>query len=79
MKFIFHQEKKLFTADLAVGFNIIKFDYQVLQPYTIRDMNKNKTFYILADIHSRLGYRLSLNHIAMKTLNVEKAQMDSNH
>ncbi len=65
--------EKLFTADLVVGFNIIRFDYQVLQPYTVRDMKKNKTFDILADIHSRLGYRLSLNHIAMKTLNVEKS------
>ncbi|MDR4504065.1 MAG: DEAD/DEAH box helicase [Candidatus Scalindua sp.] len=64
--------EKLRSADLVVGFNVIRFDYTVLQPYTIHDLQKIKTFDILADIHTRLGYRLSLNHLAMRTLKVEK-------
>lgn len=64
--------EKLRSADLVVGFNVIRFDYTVLQPYTIHDLQEIKTFDILADIHTRLGYRLSLNHLAMRTLKVEK-------
>ncbi len=64
--------EKLRSADLVVGFNVIRFDYTVLQPYTVHDLHKIQTFDILSDIHRRLGYRLSLNHLAMKTLKVEK-------
>ncbi len=64
--------EKLRSADLVVGFNVIRFDYTVLQPYTVHDLKNIRTFDILADIHKRLGYRLSLNHLAMKTLKVEK-------
>ena len=64
--------EKLRSSDLVVGFNVIRFDYTVLQPYTIHDLKEIATFDILADIHTKLGYRLSLNHLAMKTLKVEK-------
>ncbi len=64
--------EKLRSADLVVGFNVTRFDYTVLQPYTVHDMKGIRTFDILTDIHKRLGYRLSLNHLAMNTLKVEK-------
>ncbi len=66
---------KLFKmADLVVGFNIKRFDYKVLSAYTdINILTKLPTFDILEDIHKRLGFRLSLNHLAVNTLNTEKA------
>lgn len=63
---------KLKSSDLVIGFNVISFDYTVMQPYTIYDLKKIRTFDILADIKARLGYRLSLNHLANQTLKVEK-------
>ena len=65
--------EKLRTADLAVGFNIIGFDYTVLQPYSDFDLQEIKTFDMLVDVKKNLGFRLSLNHLAQHTLNAEKS------
>ena len=65
--------EKLHTADLAVGFNIIGFDYTVLQPYSDFDLQEIKTFDMLVDVKKNLGFRLSLNHLAQHTLNAEKS------
>ena len=59
---------KLRTADLAVGFNIIGFDYTVLQPYSDFDLQEINTFDMLVDIRKRLNFRLSLKHLAQNTL-----------
>ena len=64
---------KLRTADLAVGFNIIGFDYTVLQPYSDFDLQDINTFDMLVDVKKKLGFRLSLNHLAQHTLNAEKS------
>ena len=64
---------KLRTADLAVGFNIIGFDYTVLQPYSDFDLQEINTFDMLADVKKQLGFRLSLNHLAQHTLNAKKS------
>ena len=56
-------------ADLIVGFNIKKFDYSVLGAYTGKDLRSLPTFDILEDVHRRLGFRLSLDHLAKETLN----------
>ena len=64
---------KLRTADLAVGFNIIGFDYTVLQPYSDFDLQEINTFDKLIDVKKKLGLRLSLNHLAQHTLNAEKS------
>ena len=64
---------KLRTADLAVGFNIIGFDYTVLQPYSDFDLQEINTFDMLVDVKKQLGFRLSLNHLAQYTLNAEKS------
>ena len=55
-------------ADLVVGFNIRKFDYSVLGAYTNWDLKELPTFDILEDVHRRLGFRLSLDHLASETL-----------
>jgi len=59
-------------ADLIVGFNIKRFDYGVLEAYTPRDLLGLKTFDILEDVYRRLGFRLSLDHLARETLKREK-------
>ena len=79
-EFFIYEEKdsaklveKLRTADLAVGFNIIGFDYTVLQPYSDFDLQEINTFDMLVDVKKNLGFRLSLNHLAQHTLNAEKS------
>jgi DEAD/DEAH box helicase domain-containing protein len=63
---------KLKTADLIVGFNITDFDYNVLKGYSSFRLAQLPTFDILQEISQQLGYRLSLNHLAHKTLNRAK-------
>jgi DEAD/DEAH box helicase domain-containing protein len=63
---------KLKTATLIVGFNIADFDYNVLKGYSSFRFGELPTFDILQEISRQLGYRLSLNHLAHKTLNREK-------
>ncbi len=68
-----HLIQMLQTADPIVGFNIKRFDYQVLGAYTdIEKLINLPTFDILEDIHKRLGFRLSLDHLALNTLNKGK-------
>jgi DEAD/DEAH box helicase domain-containing protein len=64
---------KLRTADLVVGFNVIGFDYTVLQPYSDFDLQEINTFDMLVDVKKLLNFRLSLNHLAQHTLNAKKS------
>ncbi len=65
--------EKLRSADLVVGFNVIGFDYTVLQPYSDFDLQEINTFDMLVDVKKNLGFFLSLNHLAQYTLNAEKS------
>lgn len=58
----------LAEADLVVGFNIKRFDFKVLRPYTTLDLDSLPVFDILEEVHRRLGYRLGLDHLAEETL-----------
>jgi len=64
---------KLKTADLVVGFNVIGFDYTVLQPESSIDLHDLPTFDMLVDVKQKLGFRLSLDHLAGQTLNAKKS------
>jgi DEAD/DEAH box helicase domain-containing protein len=64
--------ERLQNFDLVVGFNIKRFDYRVLGAYTALDFRTLPTFDILEDIHRRLGFRLSLGHLAEQTLGKAK-------
>ena len=70
--------EKLRTADLVVGFNILRFDYTVLQPYLRKlhldfDLKEEiNTFDMLDDIYELLHFRLSLKHLAQHTLGEDK-------
>jgi len=60
--------ERLFRAPAVVGFNSRRFDYGVLRAYTARDLAKLPTFDLLEEIHRKLGYRLSLDHLGTHTL-----------
>lgn len=60
-------------ADLVVGFNVKSFDYKVLSAYTTEDLEELPTFDILDDLRGRLGFRLSLDHLAFHTLGEKKS------
>ncbi|MFW6147180.1 MAG: DEAD/DEAH box helicase [Thermodesulfobacteriota bacterium] len=63
----------LHSADLVVGFNIKRFDYAVLKPYTSVNLAALPTFDILEEIFTKLGYRISLDHLAQETLKRQKS------
>ena len=59
-------------CDLVVGFNVKRFDFRVLGGYSDFNFDSLPTLDILEEIHNRLGYRLSLDHLARVTLGKEK-------
>jgi len=63
----------LARVDLVIGFNLKRFDFKVLEPYTSQDLDKIPAFDILEDIYNRLGFRLSLDHLVKETLNKGKS------
>ncbi len=65
--------KRLQQAELVIGFNIIRFDYTVLQPFADFDLKQLPTLDMLLHVQKRLSHRLSLDSIAIATLNVGKS------
>jgi DEAD/DEAH box helicase domain-containing protein len=63
---------RLFGADLVVGFNSRRFDYEVLRAYTTRPLESLPTFDLLEELHRQLGHRVSLAHLAESTLEMSK-------
>jgi hypothetical protein len=64
--------KELQRADLVVGFNNLRFDYEVLHAYTALDLRQLPTLDMLVDLQASLQHRLSLDAIATGTFGVEK-------
>jgi DEAD/DEAH box helicase domain-containing protein len=64
---------ELANADLVVGFNVLSFDYEVLQPYTDYPLHSLPTVDMLQDVHKQLGFRLSLQALAEATLGAGKS------
>ncbi|MBW8876745.1 MAG: DUF1998 domain-containing protein [Acidobacteria bacterium] len=62
------------AATLVIGYNIRRFDYQVLAGYTGEDFARLlPTLDLLEDVHSRLGFRVGMGHLAQETLGTAKS------
>ncbi len=65
--------EELRRADLVVGFNILRFDYEVLTGHNeFFDPTQIPTLDMLVELMKALPHRLSLDSIATATLGVEK-------
>ncbi|HLX68053.1 MAG TPA: ribonuclease H-like domain-containing protein [Verrucomicrobiae bacterium] len=64
--------RELQRADLVVGFNNLRFDYEVLHGYTPLDLRQLPTLDMLIELQNKLQHRLSLDSIATATFGVEK-------
>jgi DEAD/DEAH box helicase domain-containing protein len=60
-------------ARLVVGFNQLRFDYEVLTAYTSDDLRSLPNLDILVEVEATLGHRLSLDHLAKFTLGQQKS------
>ena len=64
---------ELKSADRVIGFNTIKFDYEVLRPYAPNEnFRALRSIDILQDVFRTLNFRLSLDSIARATLGTSK-------
>ena len=64
--------RELQRADLIVGFNQLRFDFEVLHAYTALDMRYLPTLDMLLELQKTIEHRLSLDAIATATFGVEK-------
>ena len=63
---------ELMRADLVVGFNNLRFDYEVLHGYTVFDLRQVPTLDMLVELQKAINHRLSLDSIATTTLGVSR-------
>ncbi len=62
------------AATLVVGFNVRRFDYEVLRPYAGAPLTRSvPTVDILESLYQSLGFRLSLDSVAAATLGRSKS------
>jgi DEAD/DEAH box helicase domain-containing protein len=66
--------RALAAAPLVVGFNLLRFDYAVLEPHAPEfSFRKLPTVDLLLKIYEQLSYRVSLDNLARATLNAPKS------
>lgn len=68
-----HLVEDLFSASRTIGFNIRRFDYEVLRRYTRRPLKDLPTLDLLEEVHRVAGHRVSLGSLLKGTLRTSKA------
>ncbi len=63
----------LFTADRVVGYNLLGFDYAVLQPYTKKNLGTLPTLDLMRELEKKLGFRVKLDSVVHATLGARKS------
>ncbi len=64
----------LSEADLVIGYNLLGFDYPVLQQYTQAvELANLPTLDMMVEIQKRIGFRIGLDAVASATLQVGKS------
>jgi DEAD/DEAH box helicase domain-containing protein len=61
------------SADLVVGYNLIRFDYEVLRAYTDDPLENLPTVDMMVDLKRALGWRPKLDSVASATLDEQKS------
>ena len=64
--------KELRTADCVIGFNILGFDYEVLEGYTLFDFSQVPTLDLMTQVEKNIGKRIGLDALAVETFGVGK-------
>lgn len=66
---------EILSAIHVIGFNVLRFDYEVLRPYGLSLTSElaQRTTDILTHVYDALGFRISLNNLAEATLQEEKS------
>jgi DEAD/DEAH box helicase domain-containing protein len=64
--------EELRRADLVVGYNVLRFDYAVVEAYVPLDLSLAPTADLMLDIQEAVGHRVSLDEVAESTLGVNK-------
>ena len=65
--------EELLQAGRVVGYNLLRFDYKVLQPYATFQLGDLKTIDMLDHLYRTLGFRVSLDTVAQATLGASKS------
>jgi len=61
------------TAGMVIGYNVLRFDYRVLEPYGGGGLAALTTVDMLDHLYRALGFRLSLDTVAEATLGEAKS------
>lgn len=65
--------RRLQRAHLVVGYNVVRFDYEVLMGYTVLSLpDQLRTLDLLVDIEKSAGHRIKLEDVSQGTLGVGK-------
>lgn len=59
---------RLCAARLIIGYNVLRFDYEVLMAYAPQPLRSLPTLDIMKELYDRLGFRPSLADVAWATL-----------